>query len=57
MMQVDLAQVSVREANELIRARGEAGEDVEVLNPDADHGEGARLGRLFLRRAHRRRPF
>ena len=43
MVQVDLARVPVRQANERIRAHGEAGEDVEVLNPDARHHIGVGL--------------
>ena len=43
MVQVDLAQVSVREANERIRSCGDAGEDVEVINPDARHHVGVGL--------------
>jgi glutamate synthase domain-containing protein 2 len=37
MVTVDLAEITVREANERIRS---AGEDVEVLNPDARHHIG-----------------
>ena len=40
MVTVDLAETPVREANERIRA---AGEDVEVLNPDARHHIGVGL--------------
>ena len=43
MAQIDLAQVSVREANERIREWGANGEDVEVLNPDAKHHIGVGL--------------
>ena len=43
MVQVDLARLPVRQANERIRAHGEAGEDVEVLNPDARHHIGVGL--------------
>ena len=43
MVQVDLAEIPVRRANELIREYGEAGEDVEVLNPDARHHIGVGL--------------
>ncbi len=43
MAQIDLARVDVREANEQIRALGEKGEDVEVLNPDARHHIGVGL--------------
>ncbi len=40
---VDLAEVRVRDANDLIRAYGEAGEDVELINPDARHHLGVGL--------------
>ena len=43
MVQIDLAKLSVREANERIRACGEQGEDVEVINPDAKHHIGVGL--------------
>ena len=43
MVQIDLGQVSVRDANELIRDYGAAGEDIEVLNPDARHHIGVGL--------------
>jgi glutamate synthase domain-containing protein 2 len=43
MAQIDLAQTPVREANERIRAFGEQGEDVEVINPDARHHIGVGL--------------
>ena len=43
MLTVDLATTSVRQANELIRERGDAGEDIEVLNPDARHHIGVGL--------------
>ncbi len=43
MASVDLASVSVREANEQIRRLGAEGEDVEVLNPDARHHIGVGL--------------
>ncbi len=43
MVTIDLAQVPVRKANEQIREHGEAGEDVEVLNPDARHHIGVGL--------------
>ncbi len=42
-MKIDLAEHSVREANDLIRKAGAAGEDVEVLNPDAKHHIGVGL--------------
>ncbi|MDX1424902.1 MAG: glutamate synthase-related protein, partial [Kiloniellales bacterium] len=43
MAQIDLSKIPVREANERIRALGEQGEDVEVLNPDARHHIGVGL--------------
>ena len=43
MVQIDLSQIPVRQANERIRAHGEAGEDVEVVNPDARHHIGVGL--------------
>jgi glutamate synthase domain-containing protein 2 len=43
MATIDLAQISVREANTLIRKFGAAGEAVEVINPDARHHIGVGL--------------
>ncbi len=43
MVQIDLSNVPVREANELIRTYGEQGEDVDILNPDARHHIGVGL--------------
>ena len=43
MVTIDLAQIPVRDANEQIRNYGEAGEDVEVINPDARHHIGVGL--------------
>ena len=43
MVQIDLGQVSVRDANEQIRKWGAEGEDIEVLNPDARHHIGVGL--------------
>ena len=43
MVALDLAQLPVREANERIRAAGAAGDDIEVLNPDARHHIGVGL--------------
>jgi glutamate synthase domain-containing protein 2 len=43
MASIDLAQLPVREANELLRRYGEDGEDVEILNPDARHHIGVGL--------------
>ena len=43
MVTVDLSELPVREANDLIRKAGADGEDVEVLNPDARHHIGVGL--------------
>jgi glutamate synthase domain-containing protein 2/formylmethanofuran dehydrogenase subunit C len=43
MVTIDLARTPVREANEQIRSIGEAGEDVEIVNPDARHHIGVGL--------------
>ncbi|MEK9941132.1 MAG: glutamate synthase-related protein [Gammaproteobacteria bacterium] len=43
MVALDLAQLSVRDANAQLRKLGEAGEDVEILNPDARHHIGVGL--------------
>ena len=43
MVKVDLAEIPVRRANELIREHGEAGDSIEVLNPDARHHLGVGL--------------
>lgn len=43
MATIDLSSVPVREANERIRALGAAGEDIEVVNPDARHHIGVGL--------------
>ena len=43
MVTIDLADVAVRDANDLIREAGARGEDVEVLNPDARHHIGVGL--------------
>jgi len=40
---IDLAEIPVRDANELIRKHGSAGEDVTVVNPDARHHIGVGL--------------
>jgi glutamate synthase domain-containing protein 2 len=40
---IDLSQVSITEANELIRQCGADGQDVEVINPDARHNIGVGL--------------
>ena len=43
MASIDLATLSVRDANERIRELGAVGEDIEVLNPDARHHIGVGL--------------
>ncbi len=43
MVTIDLAETSVRDANELIRRCGSRGEDIEVVNPDARHHIGVGL--------------
>jgi methylamine---glutamate N-methyltransferase subunit C len=43
MVTIDLADVTVRKANELLRSYGEAGEYVELVNPDARHHLGVGL--------------
>ena len=43
MVSIDLAELSVREANAQLRTLDEAGEEVEILNPDARHHIGVGL--------------
>ncbi|MFQ5755645.1 MAG: glutamate synthase-related protein [Acidiferrobacterales bacterium] len=43
MVTIDLAKTPVRTANEVIRAHGARGEDIEILNPDARHHIGVGL--------------
>ncbi len=43
MAKIDLAAISVREANEMIRDLGGRGEDIEIRNPDARHHIGVGL--------------
>ena len=43
MVSLDLASLSVREANVQLRAAGAAGEDVQIVNPDARHHIGVGL--------------
>ena len=43
MVAIDLSEVAVRRANELIREYGASGEDVEIANPDARHHIGVGL--------------
>ncbi|MEQ8665419.1 MAG: glutamate synthase-related protein [Rhodospirillales bacterium] len=43
MAQVDLANITITEANKRIRELGEAGEDIDVINPDARHHIGVGL--------------
>jgi glutamate synthase domain-containing protein 2 len=49
---LDLAQVSVTDANRLLRQHGEAGEDVDVVNPDARHHIGVGLTSPITVRVH-----
>lgn len=43
MVTIDLSSLPVRDANAAIRAAGERGEDIEILNPDARHHIGVGL--------------
>ena len=43
MVSLDLAVLSVRDANERLRAAGAAGDDVQIVNPDARHHIGVGL--------------
>ncbi len=43
MVALDLAQITVTEANERMREAGARGEDVEIVNPDARHHIGVGL--------------
>ncbi len=43
MVQLDLVQLSVRQANQKIKELGAQGHDIEVLNPDARHHIGVGL--------------
>ena len=43
MVKIDLAELPLRRANELIREHGEAGDSIEVVNPDARHHIGVGL--------------
>ena len=52
MATLDLATVSVREANELLRQLGDAGEDVDIVNPDARHHIGVGLTAPITVRVH-----
>ncbi len=52
MASIDLASVSVTEANRLIRVFGEQGEDVDVVNPDARHHIGVGLTSPIALRIH-----
>jgi glutamate synthase domain-containing protein 2 len=49
---IDLAQVSVTDANRLLLGYGEAGEDVDVVNPDARHHIGVGLTHPITLRVH-----
>ncbi|MBL8573985.1 MAG: alpha-hydroxy-acid oxidizing protein [Hyphomicrobiaceae bacterium] len=43
MVTIDLMKLSVRDGNEALRAAGERGESIEILNPDARHHIGVGL--------------
>jgi len=52
MVQIDLAEVTVRQANELIREYGAQGEDIDIVNPDARHHIGVGLTDAVTVRVH-----
>ena len=52
MVQIDLAEVPVRQANELIREYGAQGEDIDIVNPDARHHIGVGLTDPITVRLH-----
>lgn len=52
MAQVDLSTVSVTEGNNLIRQYAEAGENIDVLNPDARHHIGVGVTNDVTIRVH-----
>ncbi len=52
MVQIDLAEVTVRQANELIREYGAQGEDIDIVNPDARHHIGVGLTDAVTVRIH-----
>ncbi|MDP7642540.1 MAG: glutamate synthase, partial [Alphaproteobacteria bacterium] len=43
MVQIDLSEIPVRQANERIREYGAKGEDIDIINPDARHHIGVGL--------------
>ena len=43
MVTIDLSQMPVREGNEVLRTNAALGEDIEILNPDAQHHIGVGL--------------
>ena len=43
MVTIDLSELTIRQANELIRGYGSSGDDVEIVNPDARHYIGVGL--------------
>jgi len=52
MVQIDLAEVPVRQANEQIREFAAKGEDIDILNPDARHHIGVGLTEPVTVRVH-----
>ena len=43
MVKIDLSKTDITDANTRIRDYGRAGEDVEIINPDARHNIGVGL--------------
>ena len=52
MVQIDLAEIPVRQANERIREFAAKGEDIDILNPDARHHIGVGLTEPVTVRVH-----
>ncbi len=52
MVQIDLAEVPVRQANEQIRDYAAKGEDIDIINPDARHHIGVGLTEAVTVRVH-----
>ncbi|MDP7342117.1 MAG: glutamate synthase-related protein [Alphaproteobacteria bacterium] len=52
MVQIDLAEVPVRQANEQIREYAAKGEDIDIINPDARHHIGVGLTEPVTVRVH-----
>ncbi|GEO81277.1 glutamate synthase-related protein [Pararhodospirillum oryzae] len=52
MVTIDLSSLSVREANDALRAAAARGEDIDVINPDARHHIGVGLVHPVTVRVH-----